>query len=212
MAKNIIVALVGVIISLIIGILIGFGITIALKSSELGRLQEQIIELEEKNASLESKKSDSQSSEKKSSKKAKASIKKTESSSDDFQFQEVKESGYIKDIYAKSGNNYLVIDYVQMLTGDTALKAAKEDGDTMDLEMDYYIRNQSKKLRTFKISSDVVITVKTWPSVGTKTITLSQLKNIFSSNNDDTAYMKDVPYWVTVANNRASTITEQYLP
>ena len=39
-----------------------------------------------------------------------------------------KQIGYIKKVYAKSGKNYLSIDYIQWLTGDAAEKAMREDG------------------------------------------------------------------------------------
>jgi hypothetical protein len=136
-------------------------------------------------------------------------------------FPTEKQIGYIKKVYAKSGKNYLDVDYIQWLTGSAAEKAMREDnqcpkaGECIVLN-DYYIRNQNPLVRTFEISPDVKVVMQTYGAEQTgivnnsQEISLDQLKGIFSSGAE--SHLKDVPYIVEISNQQIVKITEQYIP
>lgn len=137
------------------------------------------------------------------------------------QYVAEKQIGYIKKVYAKSGKNYLNIDYIQWLTGSAAEKAMREDGQCSKTGEcivfdDYYIRNQNPILRTFEISPEAKIVMQTYNAEQTgivgnsQEITLDQFKNIYSSNSQ--LGLRDVPYIVEISNQQIVKITEQYIP
>jgi hypothetical protein len=75
---------------------------------------------------------------------------------------------YIKKIFSENDRTYIKVDYIEFLTGEKAIEIAKEDGqaefnisefgDTIYYVLnDYYIINKNNKLRTFELSSDIVI-------------------------------------------------------
>lgn len=132
-----------------------------------------------------------------------------------------KQIGYIKKVYAKSGKNYLDIDYIQWLTGAAAEKAMREDGQCPKtgeciVYDDYYIRNQNPLVRTFEIAPDVKIIMQTYNAEQTgivgnsQEITFQQFKDIYSSNSQ--LGLRDVPYIVEISNQQIVKITEQYIP
>jgi hypothetical protein len=134
-----------------------------------------------------------------------------------------KQIGFIKKAYAKSGKNYLDIDYIQWLTGDVAEKALREDGQCPKtgeciVYDDYYIRNQNPLIRTFEISPDAKIVMQTFSAEQTgivmnnEEITFNQFRNIFSSGSESDFHLKDVPYIVEISNQQIVKITEQYIP
>ena len=74
--------------------------------------------------------------------------------------------GFIRDAYTHEGVNYIVIDYVNFLTGDEALDKAKADGEAEQdmygnwyLPNDYYISNDNALLRTFPLHANCVIKI-----------------------------------------------------
>jgi hypothetical protein len=132
-----------------------------------------------------------------------------------------KQIGYIKNVYTKSGKNYLDIDYVQWLTGDAAEKAMREDGRCPKtgeciVYDDYYIRNQNPLIRTLEIAPEVKIVMQTYDAERTgnvmnnQEISLDQFKGIFSSK--EWSHLKDAPYIVEISNQQIIKITEQYIP
>ncbi|MFA6194094.1 MAG: hypothetical protein WC726_04495 [Parcubacteria group bacterium] len=137
------------------------------------------------------------------------------------QYVAEKQIGFVKKVYAKSGKNYINIDYIQWLTGDTAEKALREDGQCPKsgeciVYDDYYIRNQNPLIRTFELSPDAKIVMQTYSAEQTgivmnnEEITFDQFKNIFSSA--AWSHLKDVPYIVEISNQQIVKITEQYIP
>ena len=56
---------------------------------------------------------------------------------------------------ADGGDHTMTFDYVQFLTGSAAIHAATAHGDTVD--NDFYVVNDNPKLRTFPVSSGVLI-------------------------------------------------------
>jgi hypothetical protein len=105
----------------------------------------------------------------------------------------------------------LVVDIVQFLTGDAAEKAAKDDG--QELDNDYYVRNQNKRLRTLRFSAGVGIVVNTLTAERTgdatkdTRITPAELKSYF-----DKGEAQQRLFYLTLSGGLVREIHEQYLP
>jgi len=134
-----------------------------------------------------------------------------------------KNIGYLKKVYPKNGQHYLDIDYIQWLTGTTAEKALREDGQCPQkgecvVYNDYYIRNQNPLVRTFVIAPEAVITMQTLDSEKTgdvnqnRKITFEQLKNIFDPASSYKERYQYVPFIIEIDNKQITKITEQYIP
>lgn len=129
--------------------------------------------------------------------------------------------GYLKKVYAGSGKNYINIDYVQWLSGDTAEQAMREDGQCpkkgeCTVLNDYYIRNQNPLIRTFEVSPDAEILAHDFSAdygAGNwnENWTFSRFSQYFNSNVNN-GYWKTVPFHVEIGNNKVLKITEQYIP
>jgi hypothetical protein len=73
----------------------------------------------------------------------------------------IKACGIIKEVWVSGGVRKLKIDYVDFLVGAAADSAAIADGVIAageHVDNDYYVRNNSTKLRTFDVSNSVAIT------------------------------------------------------
>jgi hypothetical protein len=113
-----------------------------------------------------------------------------------------------------SGSWQGTFDYVQFLTGSAALKAAKAHGDTVD--NDYYVVNDNKKLRTFPLSSGVVIQLH--PGSGptySRYFTIDEFKTLLE---DGTAtyggkyYTGNGMYYIDVKNGQVTRIETLWVP
>ena len=69
----------------------------------------------------------------------------------------IDEFGVSEPVIQKVGNERLVVDLVQVFTGDAAVRAAIEDGMDRDAAQvrDTYVRNQNDRLRTVEMASNV---------------------------------------------------------
>lgn len=114
----------------------------------------------------------------------------------------------------------ITIDVEQFLTGDAAIKAYKEDGgDQESPDNDYYIRNQSKQLRTFPVAVQPTIRlqslgsengpVPTSPDKG-QAVTFADFAGYFSG--DTAGAARATLFWVTLENGEAKRIEEQFVP
>jgi hypothetical protein len=116
---------------------------------------------------------------------------------------------YLKTVDPDRGT--ITFDLIQFFTGEAAVKAAAEDGEESPPPNDYYIRNVNPRLRTLPVRAGAPITVNVLAaqSTGSATkdvsVTLAKLATWFP--NSGTA-----PFWVTVAQDQATKITQQYLP
>lgn len=143
-----------------------------------------------------------------------------DSGSMEFPANTERQMGYIKKVYSRGGKNFLDIDYIQWLTGTVAEKAKREDGlcpskGECIVENDYYIRNQNPLIRTFEISPNVQITMRTYNmemtgQIQAQKISSAEFSQIFSSS--AWSHLKDAPYIVEISNNQIIRITEQYIP
>lgn len=111
--------------------------------------------------------------------------------------------GEVKKVFSSGGTEYLTIDNVQFLTGQKAIDAAVADGVIAPgdpLENDYYVRNESKKLRTFRVSSSVKVTL--WKMQGYQSGSYSDFKGVY----------EQFLWWVTVKDGTVTEIKAQYTP
>lgn len=122
-----------------------------------------------------------------------------------------KKIGLIKKAYTSGGKRYITIDYIQWLTGEEAVEAAREDGyitpDETSVPNDFYTRNISKKLRTFRVSSSATIRLLR-PEGGAETYyaTWSQFVSRVSPSRNPLC-------WVYLnSSNIVTKIEEQYTP
>lgn len=85
----------------------------------------------------------------------------------------------------------------------------------------YYIRNTEPERRVFRASSGVSVVIT--PHARSENMPFSVLADVFSgritarfdpelSETVDTAWMKSVPYWITLQDGRITAIEQQYLP
>jgi len=112
-----------------------------------------------------------------------------------------KEVWIIKQIYNdKNWNRKIEIDYVQ-------LRWYGEKG----CEYPLCIVNENPKLRTFTVSNNVQIIMKTLSS-DDQIISFDYLYQIFNTNNySEYKYLKDIPFRITIENNIIVKIEEQYV-
>ncbi len=122
-----------------------------------------------------------------------------------------KNIGLIKKVYTSGSKRYITIDYIQWLTGEEAVRAAREDGyitpDETSVPNDFYTRNVSKKLRTFRVSSSATIRLLQ-PEGGAETYPASwpQLASIVSPSRNPLC-------WIYLnSNNIVTKIEQQYAP
>lgn len=116
--------------------------------------------------------------------------------------------GYVQSVQKKGDSFQLTIDYAQLLTGNEAVIAAREDGeippDQDYIDDDYYIRNENSKLRTFPIAPDAnIVLLLSGDPESTETLTPAEYA---SSVNDE------VGVHITVINGAVTKIEQQYFP
>lgn len=113
-----------------------------------------------------------------------------------------KEVWIIKQIYNDTNwNRKLEIDYVQ-------LRWYGEKG----CEYPLCIVNENPKLRTFTVSDNVEIIMKTLDYTKPTTISYDYLYQIFNTDNySEYKYLKDIPFRITIENNVVTKIEEQFL-
>lgn len=126
--------------------------------------------------------------------------------------------GYLKSIDLTTGD--VTFDIAQWLSGDAANKAAVEDGVIEEgdgVPNDYYVRNNSKRLRSIVMREDTVITVaRCAAECGQFT---GSIAGLAASLKDTKPYNLDAPYrgqrayyWLTVKDNVVQRIDEQFVP
>ncbi len=129
--------------------------------------------------------------------------------------------GYVKSL-ARAGSHYeLRFDPALWLSGTTANRAAVEDGaippgDTVP--NDYYIRNESRRLLTYRVPRTAPVTVLTNPGPGPRPtqITVGELAQIVKGRNPRHRRLYDdgnhLGYWIRVAVDTAVSLDQQYQP
>jgi hypothetical protein len=107
-------------------------------------------------------------------------------------------------------NKTVRFDLIQFLQGAEAEQAYKEEGSGEQL--DYFIRNSSKRLRTLATTPGLTVVVnllaaaETGSSTKDTKITFAKLASYPPSR------LADAIFWLTVSHDRIIRIEEQYLP
>lgn len=132
--------------------------------------------------------------------------------------------GWLKSFDDTGAGVHLMVDEAEMLSGDAALAAAREDGVVgadEDLPNDYYIRNPDSVTSELVVSPDVVVTLQacyeTGDCVTTEQVDLATWSVLLGSEDDPglawTWYgAGSLPYWFTLEGDSIISIEEQYLP
>lgn len=123
----------------------------------------------------------------------------------------------------EDGSVTVTIGLEEMLSGDEAVAAAREDGvigDGEDLPNDYYIRNLDEEL-TLPVSPDVSVVLQacypSGPCVTEETVDLDTWSLLLGAEEDPgldwewygAGYL---PYWWHVTDGTVTLVQEQYLP
>lgn len=132
--------------------------------------------------------------------------------------------GFVRSFEATGDATLIQIDEAEMLSGDEAVAAAREDGvigDDEDLPNDYYIRNPDDSTIEFSVSPDVVVTLQACYEDGecvtTVDVDLATWSILLGGEDDPgldwTWYGQGaLPYVLTVANDVIVAVSEVYLP
>ena len=128
----------------------------------------------------------------------------------------IRAMGYIDQIRFDGVNNFIRIDYAEMLTGEEANAAALEAGEIEPGESvpnDYFIRNVNPQKREFKVSDSVAITTSTWGGVMERPITWEEFRSFWSASKPpDGLHLSKMPWWIERDGDTVVKIDEQYLP
>ncbi|QIX60478.1 hypothetical protein HER32_04460 [Hymenobacter sp. BT18] len=127
--------------------------------------------------------------------------------------------GYLRRVYQQKGQYYATVDYIQFLTGEAAVAAARRKGDaaedvsqdgdtTYSVFNDYYIINDSPRLRTVRLSPTATITL--WRSAETGLeeypATPAQLQE------KDAQALGLSPFIIETRQGLAVSLSQQYVP
>ena len=116
-----------------------------------------------------------------------------------------------------AGTNYINIDYVQWLTGEAGIKKAladksscvqKDDNGNYYLLDDYYISNDSKKIRTFPLATNCKLQIVNWGDEDITIINVKINKFISTFKGEDNSMLVDI----NVVNGIAVALDEVYTP
>lgn len=133
--------------------------------------------------------------------------------------------GFLRSFDGTDGPSVLVgVDEAEMLTGDDAIAAAREDGvigEDEGLPNDFYIRNLDEATVELTVSPSVVVTLQAC-YVGGDCVTTEQVDlatwSVLLGSEDDPGLAWDwygagsLPYEFTIENGLVVGIREQYLP
>lgn len=127
--------------------------------------------------------------------------------------------GYVRSLVRAAGAYRMRFDPALWLSGETASRAAVEDGVIQPGETvpnDYYIRNASKKQLAYLVPRNARITVVTNPGGGPRStrIPVSELPAILKGGNPKRRelYGRGLGYWARVAGDRVVALDQQYQP
>jgi len=129
--------------------------------------------------------------------------------------------GYVKSLTAQGSRYRLRFDPALWLSGETANQAAIEDGaippgDTVP--NDYYIRNESPRLLTFRVPRTAKVTVLTHQGRGPRAtkIAVAELAQIVKGRNPKHRSLYDtlnsLGYWLRTTVDTVVSLQQQYQP
>jgi hypothetical protein len=125
--------------------------------------------------------------------------------------------GHVKSVTRKGARFELRFDPALFLTGETARRAAVEDGALPPGEPipnDYYIRDESHRLLTFLVPAAARVTVITRDQTRSAGITVAELAQIVKGKNPKhrRLYGPQLGYWIHVSIDTVRSLEQQYQP
>lgn len=122
----------------------------------------------------------------------------------------VRAGGFITRAWVDGGIPKLKIDYADFLTGREAEDAAAAVGQTVD--NDYFIRNQSGKVRTFSVSPTAVIEIPTnYPTAPAK-VNWAQFVDAYYNGYNNSNSLPEVYWWIERRGDKIVSIKGQWTP
>ena len=130
-------------------------------------------------------------------------------------------TGYIKGIFNEGKTNYLIIDTVELFTGDDAIRAFNKDkrdskNKITEITNGYYIRNIKTDSLKFRVSdsANVVMQTLSYNQSGNYNFNekIGISKFISLLKNEEHQRFKFKLYRFQIINDEAVSITEIYLP
>jgi hypothetical protein len=126
--------------------------------------------------------------------------------------------GFITKVEKSGGTTYVTIDYAQFLTGKAAADAAAAHGDESPPPNDYYILNESKKLRRFGVKAGIKVKIVNNADGGSDPsghlVSLQSFSDSFNGvggGNLESA-LNGSPYFVVLKSGTITAIEQVYLP
>jgi hypothetical protein len=132
--------------------------------------------------------------------------------------------GWLRSFEDSGAGVFLQVDEAEMLSGEAAVTAAREDGvigPDEDLPNDYYIRDPDPSTTELMVSPDVVVTLQacyeSGPCVTTEQVDLATWSVLLGGEEDPGLAWAwygsgALPYWFTIDNDAITSVEEQYLP
>lgn len=126
--------------------------------------------------------------------------------------------GYVRALVPAGSAFRMRFDPALWLSGETANRAAVEDGIIRPGEAvpnDYYIRNETRELLTYTVPANAAVTVMTNAGgLRSTRIPVAELSAIVVGRNPKkrNLYGRGLGYWVRVVGDRATRLDQQYQP
>ena len=124
------------------------------------------------------------------------------------------EFGHIKSLERKSAGYEMTFDPAWFLAGETASKAAAEDGAVAPGEPvpnDYYVVDEGHRLLTYRVAPDAKVTVLV-DGPESKPITVSELARIVDGKHKALWEPIDTGFWIRYRIDTVSSLDQQYRP
>jgi hypothetical protein len=117
----------------------------------------------------------------------------------------IRAGGFVKRTWSDGQGRHLEIDYADFLTGKEAEQAAAASGGIA--ENDYFIRNQSLKLRTFRVADSVVIDIPQGDPTSPKRADWAEFTDYVSREQGQGTY-----WWIERRGDEIVSIEGQWTP
>jgi len=126
--------------------------------------------------------------------------------------------GYVRRFYQKNGQYFVDVDYIQFLSGEAAVAAARRKGDAQEEVVkgdtvysvfnDYYIVNDDPEVRTLRLDTEATFTFWRSGENGLKRVPASPAK----VQTDVPKVLFLSPFIIETQQGVAIRIAEQYVP
>ena len=126
--------------------------------------------------------------------------------------------GYIRRFYQKNGQQYVDVDYIQFLSGEAAVAAARRKGDAQaevvkgdtvySVFNDYYIVNDDPKVRTLRLDAEATFTFWRSGEKGLERVPASPAK--VQADVPKVLFLS--PFVVETRQGIVTSVAEQYVP